>query len=140
MVKYENLNACYFATPPVQLIMALNTSLSQFSLKMPDRFQKHYETSALFKQRLQSIGLKFVPELNDCANTLTAIRYPENINPGDLLKKIGSKGFVVAGGLYPGKQGEYFRVGHMGESCYRDDIDLVFEAIKESLKELNYKF
>jgi alanine-glyoxylate transaminase / serine-glyoxylate transaminase / serine-pyruvate transaminase len=57
MIKYENLQPCYFATPAVQLIMALQVSLEQILAnhdKLELRFAKHREASNKVKSALES--------------------------------------------------------------------------------------
>ena len=61
MKKYEARQPCYFATPPVQLILALQVSLKQFAEQgMEKRFQLHAEASSKFKNACEQFGLKSV--------------------------------------------------------------------------------
>lgn len=61
MNAYESRKGAYFATPPVQLIYALNTSLKQITaIPLETRFQQHKETSNRVKDALEAMGLKFV--------------------------------------------------------------------------------
>jgi alanine-glyoxylate transaminase/serine-glyoxylate transaminase/serine-pyruvate transaminase len=115
MNKYEQLQPSYFATPPVQLIMALGISLTQILEEgLEHRFEKHIQVSNNFKESLKALGLTIVPTSNDhAAHTLTAIYYPPNISPQLFLKSMADKGVVVAGGLHPEFAAKYFRVGHM---------------------------
>ncbi len=63
MNAYESRKAMYFATPPVQLIYALNTSLKQItSTSLEKRFKQHKEASDIVKNVVESLGLKFVNE------------------------------------------------------------------------------
>ena len=82
----------------------------------------------------QALGLELLPsDEGHAAHTLSAVRYPDGIGP-ELVGEIGKEGGVVAGGLYPGLQGAYFRVGHMGEVT-RSDTSLrrTVEAIARGL-------
>ncbi|KAI8902570.1 pyridoxal phosphate-dependent transferase [Globomyces pollinis-pini] len=142
MQKYEARQGSYFATPPVQLIMALELSLSQFLVQgMDHRFRLHKEASKKFKDAVARFGLKLVP-VNDAvaANTLSAIYYPDGVAGGDLLKLLTSHGIVVAGGLHPLHNTKYFRVGHMNVSATELEnghIDKVIAALESSLKSLS---
>jgi alanine-glyoxylate transaminase/serine-glyoxylate transaminase/serine-pyruvate transaminase len=115
MNKYEQLQPSYFATPPVQLIMALGISLTQILEEgMDNRFLKHIQISNNFKQSLKTLGFTIVPSSNEhAAHTLTAIYYPPTISPQLFLKSMAEKGVVIAGGLHPQFASKYFRVGHM---------------------------
>ena len=139
MQKYENRQPSYFATPPVQLIMALEVSLKQILVKgMDDRFEAHRMASQKFKAACAGFGLKLVPVKEElAANTLTALYYPEGIAGGDLLKMITAGGVVVAGGLHPKHNTKYFRVGHMNVSSVdlaNGHIDKVISVLGSSLK------
>jgi alanine-glyoxylate transaminase/serine-glyoxylate transaminase/serine-pyruvate transaminase len=97
MNKYEARQPSYFATPPVQLIMALNLSLKQLvSQGMMKRFDKHAQVSNVVKDKLESWGLKLVPKSRSvAANTLTAVYYPDGIVPGNFLKAVSDRGVVL---------------------------------------------
>lgn len=138
MKAYESGNGAYFATPAVQTITALKTSLEEIlSQSIDERFAKHAQVSDKFKSDVESLGLKIVPANKQvAAHGLTAVYFPENINGPDLLKKLSEKGFVVAGGIHKKLVGKYFRVGHMGYSVYAGHIDKLTKALEESLNEL----
>lgn len=61
MQKYENRQGGYFATPPVQLILALEVSLSQFLVQgMEARFAQHVAASKKMKEACKRLGLRLV--------------------------------------------------------------------------------
>lgn len=61
MKKYEARQPSYFATPPVQLIMALEVSLKQFMIKgMDHRFEAHVVASKKIKEAISRLGLRLV--------------------------------------------------------------------------------
>lgn len=141
MKAYESGSGAYFATPAVQTVTALKVALDQIlSEPLDQRFAKHAESSDKFKDDLEKIGLKILPvNRGVAAHGLTAVYFPETINGGDLLSKLASKGFTVAGGIHKALPGKYFRVGHMSHSVYEGHLNLLFPAIKESLMELGYQ-
>ncbi|KAJ3355110.1 hypothetical protein HDU83_004007 [Entophlyctis luteolus] len=147
MQKYEARQPSYFATPPVQLILALQVSLSQLVAAqgaMDQRFALHRVASAKVKDALESWGLKIVPVNRECAaNTLTAVYYPAGVAPADFLGKVGAKGVVLAGGLHPEHATKYFRIGHMNVSVVNDSmlghLDVTLNAIKAALQECGHK-
>lgn len=139
MKKYEARQPSYFATPPVQHIMALEASLKQFvQVGMEKRFSDHIKASEKFKQALVKHKLKLVPISESlAAHTLSAIYYPANVNPAEFLKSMSQCGIVVAGGLHPDHNTKYFRVGHMNVSAIHPEnghIDAVISALETSLK------
>ncbi|CAI2163225.1 968_t:CDS:2 [Funneliformis geosporum] len=143
MHAYESRKGMYFATPPVQLIYALNTSLKQItSTPLETRFEQHKKVSDQVKNVVESLGLQFVPKSREvAANGMTAVYYPEGIQPADLLQKVASHNVVIAGGLHRAIASKYFRIGHMGISVTepeRKHIDNTIAALTTSLKDLGY--
>lgn len=138
MKAYESGLGAYFATPAVQTITALKVSLDEIlSESLDQRFAKHAEVSSKFKGELQKMGMKILPVSDSvAAHGLTAVYFPEGVNGPDLLAKLASKGFTVAGGIHKALVGKYFRVGHMGYSVYEGHVDKVSQAISELISEL----
>lgn len=134
MNAYENRKPSYFGTPAVNLILALEKSL-EIILKegMEQRIERHRKVSHAFRSGLKALGLNIIP-LNESviANTLSAVYYPENVG-AEILAKIANEGVIVAGGLLPGINHTYFRVGHMGSTEIKE-VETVLAAIKMALK------
>ncbi|KAJ9112227.1 hypothetical protein QFC22_006311 [Naganishia vaughanmartiniae] len=146
MKNYEAGTPSYFATPPVQLIYALETSLKTImegKVSLEDRFKMHREASQKFKKEMQDMGFKTVslsPETS--ANGMTAVYFPDGFKAPDILPKLLAKDIVVAAGLHKDIKDKYFRVGHMGVTVVdtqRGDMDHVINGIKEAFAEAGYK-
>ncbi|KAI8924442.1 pyridoxal phosphate-dependent transferase [Entophlyctis helioformis] len=139
MQKYEARQPSYFATPPVQLILALETSLKQLvSRDLDVRFRQHVEASDKIKDVIARHGLQLVPVSRDiAAHSLSAVYYPEGVAPADFLKSFGESGVVIAGGLHPLHNTKYFRIGHMNVSATETQnghLDKVIAALEHALK------
>lgn len=154
MVNYENRKPSYFATPLSQLIMALNTSLTEIlgditeidtvsglPKALVERFVKHESHAKLLREKLvtKETGLKNVvvaPE--DACSGMTALYVPEGTNVPSLLSHISSVYKInLAGGIHPQISTRYIRIGHMGISVTENDgadLKAVIEAIVASLK------
>ena len=126
MQAYEARRPSYFATPPTNLILALDVALDEI-LDDEERgvaavWEKHAQVGAAMRKAWKALDLKLLPAREGAAaNTLSAVRYPEGLGP-DLLARIRARGVVVAGGLLPGMKERYFRVGHMGYVTRRTDL------------------
>ncbi|KAJ2853753.1 hypothetical protein FB639_006490, partial [Coemansia asiatica] len=143
MKSYEDRAVKYFATPCVQTIFALNTSLREMLANggMESVFAAHERTSARVKAAVVSWGLKTVavsPEVS--AMAMTAIWLPENIQAADLLPKLKARGVVAAGGILAGQAHRYFRLGHMGITATQDNgfVDTMLKAAAEALEECGH--
>lgn len=135
MEAYESGKGAYLATPSVQLINALNTSLDEIlSVPLEERFAKHAKNSDWFKSELKKHGLKLVSN-DDCgSHALTAVYFPEGTNGADFFGKVTEAGLVFAGGIHKSIAGKYFRVGHMGVSVMdRDDTKNALDVILKAL-------
>jgi len=140
MEAYEAGKVAYFATPPVNLIYALDVSLQQILAEgMEKRFARHRLLAKAFQEGIDAIGLKQVPVRKELrAWTLTTAYYPEGIGP-ELIKAIKAEGVVVAAGLHPEIKDKYFRVGHMG-TLTPGDVLTTLGAIERALASLGYRF
>ncbi|MCS7368726.1 MAG: alanine--glyoxylate aminotransferase family protein [archaeon GBS-70-058] len=135
MEAYEELKPSYFATPAVNLIMALNKSLKLILEEgMERRFGRHKILSKAFRAGVKSIGLNVMAKNEDyAASTVTAIHLPQNIEVQQFLAEMQRRNVIVAGGPYPNIN--YFRVGHMGP-VNANDILATMGAIERSLHKL----
>ncbi|MBT8318551.1 MAG: alanine--glyoxylate aminotransferase family protein [Gramella sp.] len=134
MKAYEERRPSYFGTPPVNLIFALETSMKSIVKEgMEERVERHRNLALAFRAGLTSLGLRFLPQSKEnCANTLTAVYYPDGIVAAALLSSLSKEGVIVAGGLLPELKTEYFRIGHMG-SVSSSDLLIVLSALERSL-------
>lgn len=113
MNAYESRKPAYFATPAVQLIYALHTSLKQIiSQPIEERFNKHREVASNFRKTLRDLGLKLLAQSEElAANGMTAVWLPEGIQVGQLVSGLAAKGVQIAGGLHKDCATQYFRIG-----------------------------
>lgn len=142
MQNYEAKKPSYFATPPTQLVTALNVALKQL-LKEPisARFEKHKQVSDRVKKTVSELGLKQLAEDPDNqAHAMTAMYLPEGLTPPEILPKLMAQGVIFAGGLHKEIATKYIRFGHMGVTVTADEsrgeVDKALKALKESLAEV----
>ena len=129
---YEAEKPSYFATPPVNLITALDVSLGHLVEEgMAARIARHERIAAEFHAALAGLGLSHLPHASCRAHTLSAVLYPNGVD-ATLVGKIIKQGVTVAGGLHPELKTKYFRVGHMG-AVTMNDLSAVTAAIKRAL-------
>lgn len=143
MASYEAGAPAYFATPPVNLIYALEASLKSITEGSPnleERFAIHKSASALFKSEALKLGFTQVPNNPaHAANGMTALYVPEDMTPAAIIGALGARNIVIAGGLHKDIKTRYIRFGHMGESVVRsdrDDLPRLIAALKEAVAEV----
>ncbi|KAI5300092.1 hypothetical protein KEM56_002734 [Ascosphaera pollenicola] len=139
MRNYEAGKPSYFATPPTQLVHALNTTLHQITADLPARFQQHAAASDKVKQAVAELGLTQLASKPECqAHGMTTIVLPEGLTPPDVLPGLLKRNIVFAGGLHKEVASRYIRFGHMGVSVTdekRGDLDRAIASLKEVLDE-----
>ena len=141
MEAYEARKVSYFATPPVNLICALNVSLERILEEgMEARFHRHQRFGNACKEAIQALGLDQVPtDPAHAAATLTAPYYPRGVTGSAFLPKVKDAGAILAGGLHPNIKDKYFRIGHMGAET-AGDLLATIGAIEAGLRECGYQF
>jgi len=141
MEAYEQRRPSYFGTPAVNLVAALEVSLSLILKEgMEARFRRHDRAGHAFREAVRALGLTMVPTADShAANTLSAPRYPAGVDPAAFMKAMASTDVIVAGGLLPEIKNEYFRVGHMGQ-VNRSDLVATVAAIETALMACGYPF
>src|SRR5262249_36769064 len=77
MEAYEKAAPQYFATPAVNLILALDVSLGHLVAEgMDTRFARHARMAGAFRAAWSALGLRVLPARAElCANTLSAVYY-----------------------------------------------------------------
>lgn len=141
MKAYEERSPSYFGTPPVNLILALETSLKIiYGEGIGERIRRHQYLAKAFRAALSSLDLEILPKTNAiAANTLTAVYYPKGIDGAALRAKMGDSDVIVAGGLLSEIKDSYFRIGHMG-SVSSNDLIAVLGTLERTLSELGHPF
>lgn len=139
MQAYEDRRPSYFSTPASNLLCALPIALQEILADgVEARWALHERKAAVMREVWRRLGLELLCDPSHAANTLSAVRYPDGVGP-ELVAAIRDRGVVVAGGLYPGLQGSYFRVGHMGYSVTRPDhLRRTAEAARDALVSLGH--
>ncbi|HVA24755.1 MAG TPA: alanine--glyoxylate aminotransferase family protein [Chloroflexota bacterium] len=132
MSAFQQDKTAYFATPAVNLIYALDTSLRQILAEgMEARFTRHEQLGRAFRAGMCALNLQLVAKPGFEAPTVSGMYYPEGVDTG-LLGKVASQGVTIAGGVHPAMAARYFRVGHMG-TCTTSDLLGTIGAIERGL-------
>jgi alanine-glyoxylate transaminase/serine-glyoxylate transaminase/serine-pyruvate transaminase len=139
MEAYEARKAAYFATPAVNLVHALNVSLTQILDEgLEARFARHMALGRACKAAMTALGLDQVPLRPEyAAHTLTAPCYPPTVEGAKFLAAAGQNGVVLASGLHPDIKNHYFRIGHMG-ACTISELLATVGAIEQGLVACSY--
>jgi len=133
MEGYERGAPQYFATPPVNIVLALDVALGQLLGEgVEARFARHGRMAAAFRAGCRALGLALLPARDAiAASTLSAVYYPAGVD-ASLVGRVRAEGIAIAGGLHPEAKAKYFRVGHMG-AMQASDVLAVVGALERAL-------
>src|SRR6266702_2272781 len=126
MDSYERGAPGYFATPAVNLVLALDVSFGQLVAEgMNARYARHDRMAAAFRAAWHALGLTILPARDTiAASTLSAVYYPDGVDAA-LVGRARAEGVLIAGGLHPQARAKYFRIGHMGAMTAGDVLAAV---------------
>ncbi len=122
-------------TPAVSLVMGLRESLRQILAEgLPSVFARHERLARATRAGVQALGLTLFAEHPGAA--CTAVKVPEGIEGGAIVKGFRNRGITIAGGQ-GSMRGKIFRIAHMG---YVDAFDILtaMGALELVLSELGH--
>ncbi len=122
-------------TPAVSLVIGLNISLKMILDEGLDNVFKRHETLAkATREAVVALGLELLSKRP--ANSLTAVKSPENISSTDIITKMKELGVDISNGQGSLK-GKIFRIAHLGY-FYKPDILMCISVLEMTLKKLGY--
>ncbi len=127
-------------TPAIGIIVALNESLKIIKEEgLEKRFAHFARLAKATRKAAKALELSLLADETCISNALTAIKLPEGIDGGKLVKLMrDTYGISVAGGQGQLK-GKIIRIAHMG--CIDEyDILTAISCLEKALKELGYSF
>ncbi len=144
MAAYLERRPSYFATPATNLVMAAQAGLreileARFEGKtgMAARVAQHRNAADAMRAAWSAMGLEHLaenPELRGV--TLDALKVPAGVE-SPVPPAVKERGVTIAGGLYPGLQKTYFRVGHMGYCVTQQEmLEATISAVADALADL----
>lgn len=143
MDAYREGRPSYFATPATNLVLAARVGLREIvetrfdgTRGMAARSALHRYAADAMRTAWEALGLDHLapPELRGV--TLCALKVPAGVE-SPVPPAIARHGVSVAGGLYPGLQKTYFRVGHMGHCVTQlDMLERTVQAVAMGLNDL----
>ena len=102
-------------TPPVSLVAALDVALGLLLEEGLDAaFERHIRLGRAARAGAKAMGLELFSPDEDRSAVVTAVRSPEGIDAGDIVKALRDRfGMTIAGGQGE-LQGKIFSLGHIG--------------------------
>jgi len=145
--KFMRWGGPHPVTMPTTNILALGEAV-KIALRegLQNRFRRHDVAGKAVREGVRAMGLKVLPDEEDAAGTLTAVKVP--IGKEDEVRRLMMKRFNIMiggslGGLVKGKEtygkGELLRIGHMGLVASPEYIVPTLAALEQVLPEIGFE-
>jgi len=120
----------YHHTAPVNALFGLHESLRRLlSEGLETAWRRHREVHEHLADRLEALGFAFVVDPAHRLPQLNTVWIPEGIEDAPTRRQLLDEfGIEIGGGLGP-LAGKIWRVGLMGETCRRHNVDRLVEAL-----------
>ena len=125
-------------TPAISLVLAQNEAVKMLLEEGLDNIYARHKKFALATQTgVAALGLKLLPEQRYSSYVITAVRPPEGVDIGAVIKDMNVSYDVMVIGGQKTLRGKLLRIGHCG---YFNRFDLIrtFAALELSLTEAGY--
>jgi alanine-glyoxylate transaminase/serine-glyoxylate transaminase/serine-pyruvate transaminase len=124
----------YHHTAPITMNFALREALRLVQEEgLEARFARHKAHAELLWQGLEDMGLQLIVPREYRLPTLTTVAAPEGVNEADVRKRLLEQyNIEIAGGLGAFK-GKAWRIGLMGYSSRKENVELLLSAMKKLL-------
>ncbi len=124
----------YHHTAPITMNFALREALRLVQEEgLEARFARHKAHAELLWDGLEDMGLQLIVPREYRLPTLTTVAAPEGVNEADVRKRLLEQyNIEIAGGLGAFK-GKAWRIGLMGYSSRKENVELLLSAMKKLL-------
>ena len=138
--KYDSDNPESPYTPAVSLVKAMSVAVDLLLEEgLEAAWERHRVLAMCTRAAVQAMGLELFPKVLDRAYAVTAVKAPEGIGAGDIVRHMNrTHGVIIAGGQDRLK-GQIFRIGHVGYYNFFDVV-LALSALEMTLHELGFSF
>ncbi len=122
----------YHHTAPINSYYALHQSLEQLQhFGLEYSWKRHRENQSYLLEKLKSLNLKLFVDEKISLPQLNPIKVPEGVNEADVRKFLLEKYNLELGAGLGSFGGKIWRVGLMGYSSSKENIDLLVKGLKE---------
>ena len=127
-------------TPAIVTVMAQAAALRLMKADGKEKiYDRHQRAAKAVQKGVTALGLSLLADESDSSYIITAVRAPEGIDIGKVIKTLNNKFDIMITGGQKHLKGKIFRIGHCG---YFDEFDIIktFAALEEALFQEGYIF
>lgn len=135
LASYWGQERVYHHTAPISMNYALHEALRLVLLEgLENRWKRHEQNHLLLRAGLQKLGLSIASQEGHQLWQLNAVTVPAGVDEAAVRKKLLTDfGIEIGAGLGPLK-GKIWRVGLMGETSKRENVETFLSALGTCLK------
>lgn len=136
--KYDSDNPETPYTPAISLVKAMSEAVELLLTEgLEAAWERHRVLAECCRAAVRAMGLELFPRVLDRAYAVTAVKAPEGIGGGDIVRHMNRvHGVIIAGGQDRLK-GKIFRIGHVGYYNFFDMV-IALSALELTLAELGH--
>lgn len=136
IANYWGQNRVYHHTAPINMIYGLYQALQLILEETPEAaFQRHRETHLALVEGLKALDLSMLVDEPYRLPMLNAVRVPEGVDEASVRKRLRNEFKIEIGaGLGP-LAGKIWRIGLMGHTARRENVDRFLAALGKILRE-----
>ena len=133
--SYWGDDRSYHHTAPITNVYALREALRLVAEEgLEQRWARHRRVAGGLKAGVVGMGLGMLPEDSWWLPSLNAVRVPEGVDAGEVIRTLLSEhGIEISGGFGP-LAGKIFRIGCMGYSCQPANVLALLPALARVLE------
>ena len=132
----EGAKRAYHHTAPINALYSLHESLVMLQEEgLENAWQRHATMHRALAAGLQSMGIEFVVAEAARLPQLNSVYIPEGIDDAQVRQYLLSKHNLEIGAGLGDFAGKVWRIGLMGYSARRENIELLIRALSDAMKE-----
>jgi len=126
-------------TPAITVVFALAVALEMMLKEgLPSIVARHALIGKTVRDGVKSLGLSLFAEESHASNTVTAVRSPDGLDTGKLLRLLREEHQIILAGGQQTLAGKIFRIGHLGWVT-KNDIEPVISALRVVLPQAGFR-
>ena len=135
LASYWGQERVYHHTAPITMNYALHEALRLVLLEgLENRWRRHEQNHLLLKDGLKRLALSIASQESHQLWQLNAVTVPQGVDEAAVRKRLlNDFGIEIGAGLGPLK-GKVWRVGLMGETSKRENVETFLSALEVCLK------
>ena len=124
----------YHHTAPVNTLYGLHESLVMLTEEgLENSWQRHQDNHILLRDGLQNLGINFLVDKSSRLPQLNSIFIPKNTDDEKVRSSLINKYNIEIGAGLGILSGKIWRIGLMGHTSRKENIELCLAALKETL-------